>query len=297
MPHVAELTYAEAKKSLADLGIEGYEVVADGPGDEAQDDWVVKEQYPTVDFMVNHPERVELTVVDPDETPEQKAERVTAAKAAAEKKAADEKKAKAEAEAKKKAEAAAKKKAEEEAKKKAEAKLKPRVYEGFGDDIVKIKKFDAEAGQVATFEHSGGSNFAVKTLDDNMESSDLLVNEIGYYKGTVYFDEGWRSSGTTRLEITADGPWKVTLTHPDKVKKNDGKKTISGTGDTVFRYTGEGGAAKITHNGSSNFAVLQDGTGGDLLINEIGVYEGTVRFPGGSLYEIKADGAWTIDVE
>lgn len=296
MPALADMSFADAKKALADRGIKDYDVVADGPGNEAQDGWVVAQQYPAEDFLINESTKVELTVADPDETPAMKAERI-----AAEKKAAEEAAAKAEAEkkaaAKKKAEEEAKKKAEDEAKKKAAAaKLKPRVYEGYGDDVIKIKKFDADMPQVAILEHTGYRNFIVSSLDSNMEDVDLLANTIGNYSGTVYFDEGFRS-GTTSLEIQADGAWKVTLVHPEKVKEHTGSKTIKGAGDTVFRYTGDSGIASITHSGARNFIVQQSGDSGDLLINEIGAYDGTVRFPGSSLYEIKADGAWTISLE
>ena len=53
--------------------------------------------------------------------------------------------------------------------------------------------------------------------------------------------------------------------------------------------------ARVTHTGSSNFAVLSYGDSQDLLINEIGRYTGEVLIPAGtSVLEIEADGAWSI---
>jgi hypothetical protein len=55
----------------------------------------------------------------------------------------------------------------------------------------------------------------------------------------------------------------------------------------------------FTHNGRSNFSVIAYGSGDDreLLVNEIGAYQG-VRWlpPGAYTIEIDADGAWTMVV-
>ena len=84
---------------------------------------------------------------------------------------------------------------------------------------------------------------------------------------------------------------------------------FAGTGDDVvnFDLTPGDKTWAITHNGSSNFIVyLHDDAGNrDLLVNEIGEYNGTVlvpvgddsffdNSPGPATLEVKADGAWTI---
>ena len=64
----------------------------------------------------------------------------------------------------------------------------------------------------------------------------------------------------------------------------------------VFDFSDSGGAATLTHNGDSNFAVWAWGsTGRDLLVNEIGAYDGTVLVESGLVtWDVSADGDWTV---
>lgn len=183
--------------------------------------------------------------------------------------------------------AAAKKAAEE-------AKLKPKVYSGFGDDVLAISKHDTGA-QAVTIQHAGGSNFAVHSLDSSLESTDLLVNEIGNYNGTVLLDGGWSDTETSKLKITADGGWTITLVPLQKVKSFNGKVPITGTGDDVFYYKGEIASATFTHDGASNISVKTHGSDSDLLVNEIGPYKGTLVWTPG-LYTVNADGNWSATI-
>jgi hypothetical protein len=81
--------------------------------------------------------------------------------------------------------------------------------------------------------------------------------------------------------------------------------TLSGTGDAVPSFEipeDQAAIAVITHTGSSNFAIwalAEDGTENDLLVNVIGNYSGTVLFDERTgvhsvAFEITADGAWTV---
>lgn len=184
--------------------------------------------------------------------------------------------------------AAAKKAAEE-------AKLKPKVYSGFGDDVLAISKHDTGT-QAVTIQHAGWSNFAVHSLDSSLETTDLLVNEIGNYSGTVLLDGGWSDTETSKLKITADGAWTITLVPMQKVKSFNGKAPITGVGDDVFYYKGEIASATFTHDGASNIQVKTHGLDPDVLVNEIGVYKGTVVWTPG-LYSVHADGNWTATVK
>ena len=168
-------------------------------------------------------------------------------------------------------------------------------YSGVGDSILNITKpGGADVAAIATITHQGGSNFAVWSLDAAMAHNDLLVNEIGNYTGTVLMDKSSRKKSIS-LEITADGPWTVKIGAVQSALHWDGSAPASGVGDNVLFYTGKAGAAAVTHDGSSNFAVWAYATRGDLLINEIGPYTGTVRWMAGpALYEINADGRWTV---
>lgn len=212
---------------------------------------------------------------------------------------ADDKAAKA-AEDKETADIAAKKAADEAAAKAAaevaaaEAAAAPKEYVGYGDDVVTISKHGTGA-QVAVISHTGGSNFAVHTLDAALTTTDLLVNTIGNYSGTVLFDTRNRDQ-TTALKITAGGPWTVKLVPLASVRSFDGSAPMTGHGDDVFYYKGTAKAATFTHSGSSNIAVHTYGTRPDLLINEIGAYSGTVVVTPG-LYTVTADGDWSATLK
>ena len=79
-------------------------------------------------------------------------------------------------------------------------------------------------------------------------------------------------------------------------------QTFSGSGDDVVELPGNVAGcskAKLTHNGSRNFIVrpYRGDQGGVTLVNEIGPYEGTVKWDSrATSLEIDADGAWTVAV-
>ncbi len=85
---------------------------------------------------------------------------------------------------------------------------------------------------------------------------------------------------------------------------------VDGRGDSVLTCTLSTGRhrMKVSHSGSSNFTVWIHGDegGSDLLVNEIGRYDGTVLIevgtgflaiaPGGCIIEISADGRWRLEL-
>lgn len=172
------------------------------------------------------------------------------------------------------------------------------VYSGAGDSVLRIElPGGPNSVGVASIQHSGSSNFAVWSLDQNLNQSDLLINEIGPYSGTVAFNLRATES-ITALEITADGTWEVTvedlLTLPQLLPNS----TAQGEGDDLLVYLGDTTIASVEHAGDSNFAVWSHGDYSDLLINEIGAYSGQVRWPaGGALIEITANGPWSIALD
>lgn len=170
------------------------------------------------------------------------------------------------------------------------------VLTGHGDAVIKASALDGtgEPG-VATFTHDGSSNFAVWSLDANVNQIDLLVNTIGAYKGTVLFDKQ-STQHTGSLQITADGNWTVTL-HSIRALRSFDATGATGLGDDVLIYRGDAGAATITHDGSNNFVVWTYGDQTNLVVNEIGAYNGTVRWTKGpELVTVTADGNWSIKV-
>lgn len=147
---------------------------------------------------------------------------------------------------------------------------------------------------VLNITYSGGSNFIVK-LYENDKVKKLLVNEIGNYSGSILIED----SGTFDIEIKSSGSWDITssgLTIDDTT-------SFSGNGDSVTGITSHsGGNWHLTHNGGSNFIVKKYGLNSknkELVINEIGQYDGTVKIKSGDdiFFEIIADGDWTINKE
>ena len=172
------------------------------------------------------------------------------------------------------------------------------VFSGTGDTILQIElPAGPDSIGIATITHRGSSNFAIWSLDEGLNQSDLLVNEIGNYDGTVPFNltVGER---ITAFEISADGAWTVTLRDVLSVREAPQGQSSTGTGDDVLVYLGETTIADISHTGESNFAVWSFGDRNDLLVNEIGNYTGQVRWQAGpALIQVSADGAWTIALQ
>lgn len=164
-----------------------------------------------------------------------------------------------------------------------------KTVKGKGDDFVSNITLGDGIYRVH-FTHSGSSNFIVKAYNTG-SSYDLLVNEIGKYDGYVYLS----GEGPYSFEITAGGSWTYKVERLTQTSKT----SFSGKGDYVTDiFSASSGTWKFTHNGSSNFMVKVYTTSGyDLLINEIGKYDGKkiVEVPSGSnvFFEIIADGKWT----
>ncbi len=165
---------------------------------------------------------------------------------------------------------------------------------GRGDKIMKFK-IPEDAIGMASLTHAGSGNFAVWAVDASGDETDLLVNDIGRYKGRVLFDERDHS---VAFKITASGSWTVTINPVQKIPKWNGSEPRKGSGDYVIRLTGtaaEGfGILKLNHRGDGNFAIWAYGSSTDLLVNEIGRYSGEVLLGDAQVLEITANGAWTL---
>jgi hypothetical protein len=99
------------------------------------------------------------------------------------------------------------------------------------------------------------------------------------------------------LRITAAGRWQIVVRDAAAAPTFSG--TTSGHGDAVLTSLGPSGVATITHNGTSNFVVraTTSSAGQDLLVNEIGNYNGRQPWPTGPAFiQISADGDWTVKV-
>ena len=163
---------------------------------------------------------------------------------------------------------------------------------GTGDYVA--EGLNVEGYAVLTINYYGDGNFSVVSYENGDDYDDLLVNEIGNYSGRVLIDHG----GKFDLEINADGEWTIETSGLSV----DDSTSFSGTGDCVTGITTHsGGNWEITNDGDSNFAVIQYGVKSgymDLMVNEIGYYQGTVKSEKAQndniFFEVNSDGNWTI---
>lgn len=159
------------------------------------------------------------------------------------------------------------------------------MFKGRGD---KILKFDS-GPFIATLTHAGSSNFVAYSLTTDLDEDDLLVNEIGRYKGTVLAG----SDEYGGMKIEADGSWTLSMIPIEAADIKTGP--VKGKGSAVFYWgIGDNMIVDVTHKGESNFVVyLYTEDDSELLINEIGNYSGEQIMSTG-LVVIEADGTWTL---
>ncbi len=170
-------------------------------------------------------------------------------------------------------------------------------FSGSGDSIIPITLPDgSDSPGIATITNSGGDNFVVWSLDSNVQQLGLLVNTIGGYKGTVLFDIQ-SNQHTAQLQITSSGSWTVTL-HSIRALRQFTEAGATGSGDDVLVYDGKAGGAKIHNDGGDNFVVWEYGNTSNLAVNEIGAYDGVVRWAAGpSLVAVTSTGNWSIALQ
>lgn len=174
----------------------------------------------------------------------------------------------------------------------------PAVYTGSGDAIVDVEKGPEPA--VAYITGNASSRFfGVKSIDENNDVIDLLVNSTEPYEGIVPLDFG-NSEHTHRFEVQANGPWTIEVRPLVSVERLEIPGTISGTGDYVFAIVGgTPDKANITGNEASRFfGVKSYGNFVDLLVNSTDPYDGTVLLDADTVViEVQAVGDWTIEIE
>lgn len=165
------------------------------------------------------------------------------------------------------------------------------TVDGSGDDVVDIPC--AGSPCIMSVSSSGGGHFAVKTMDSSGNQTDLLVNEIAPYSGIVTDYLDYKDS--TMLQISADGSWSITFSPMSEITLAESGDSF--VGDNVVGIdASELSKIGFTHDGESNFTVKAIGMNkSNLLVNEIGSYDGTVIWnEPQSFFIVSADGTWTI---
>lgn len=171
----------------------------------------------------------------------------------------------------------------------------PQSFSGTGNEVVMLDPLGEDVFYAAVT-HDGSSNIALWSVDENGQDIDLLVNEIGGYEGEVALNFG---EDPAALRIEADGAWTIDLVHLAGAPRWDGEGVYEDRGDSVLIVDGVADGltpVTLTHDGESNFAIWAWGESyPDLIVNDIGAYEGTTLLPNGALVlQVDADGTWTI---
>lgn len=179
----------------------------------------------------------------------------------------------------------------------------PQDLRGTGQRVVKVQLAPGLA--VFAMKHTGKSNFAITLLESSGDPIDLLVNEIGSFTGSTAV--AIPEAATYVLNVDADGPWQIHITQPrpDTAAVDQPPVKLEGKGAAVSQFLRLSGLVTFTakHTGRSNFAITvlhDDGRPADLIVNEIGNYDGSQasRFTAGEyILKIAADGPWTISIE
>lgn len=176
----------------------------------------------------------------------------------------------------------------------------PETHSGNGDSIVALN-WPSDTPAIVKITHSGSRNFAVWSINGENSKNDLLVNAIGKYNGTVplNFSTG---ENTTRLQITADGAWNISVQPLVSARQFKDNSPASGSGDDVIIFLTDKkfDTATITGNSAGrSFAIwAYTDTTTDLLVNTTDPYEGEVLLPSASVivFVVSAETGdkWTI---
>ncbi|WP_394215258.1 hypothetical protein [Brachybacterium vulturis] len=171
----------------------------------------------------------------------------------------------------------------------------PQSFSGTGAEVVILEPL-GEDFFFATVTHDGSRNVALWSVDENGQDLDLMVNQIGTYEGQVALN--FREDPAA-IRVEADGNWTIDLVPLSDAPRWDGESAYEGTGDSIVLVGDVADGltpVTLTHDGERNFAIWAWGESyPDLIVNDIGAYDGTTLLPDGSVaLQVSADGNWSI---
>jgi hypothetical protein len=174
----------------------------------------------------------------------------------------------------------------------------PIVIEGSGDAVVDVERPD-DPSIIHITGNAASRHFAVTSYGSDGQRLDLLVNTTSPYDGKKPLDF-LVGEHATRFEVSATGPWTISILPLTAAQVLRVPGSIEGRGDDVVFLTGNTpDLATIVGNDSSrHFAVREYGSGRPgLLVNTTDPYQGTVPLNTDTLIlVISAVGDWAIDV-
>lgn len=169
------------------------------------------------------------------------------------------------------------------------APQEPETHAGKGNATV-TTKWPARPGFVTFACPKCTGNVFVET--DGTER--LLVNAIGAFKGTQWINI-MSGDSTGKFTVEANAAWTLTIADERSLPVLEQGKPMSGKGPAVLSSPGKASSLAVVGKGKDNFGLwaVIDGFP-DLLINEIGDYQGTVPLEGASLIEVDTPNSWTV---
>lgn len=178
--------------------------------------------------------------------------------------------------------------------------FEPITIEGQGVQVVDIQKWEGPA--ILSVTHVGRSNFIVENFDENGEQLDLLVNEIGTYRGRLLID---MEEDTARLSVDADGQWVIAL-YPiatQYMMPFEVPGTVENVSPEIYYLDTSSGEIpdliKFNFKGDGNFVVKAVGADNtELLVNEIDSWEGVIPMwrDAWVVWVEMANGEYTIEI-
>ena len=171
----------------------------------------------------------------------------------------------------------------------------PQSFSGTGSEVVILEPL-GEDFFFATVTHDGSRNVALWSVDANGQDLDLMVNTVGAYEGQVALN--FREDPAA-IRVEADGEWTIELVPLSEAPRWGGASAYEGSGDSIVIVDGVADGltpVTLTHDGERNFAIWAWGESyPDLIVNDIGAYDGTTLLPDGSVaLQVNADGNWSI---
>ncbi|NLT25055.1 MAG: hypothetical protein GXX90_00110 [Microbacteriaceae bacterium] len=171
----------------------------------------------------------------------------------------------------------------------------PVTITGDGDTIIDLPA-GAKAG-IVTAKTTADGYFSVIVRDDEGTGTDYLISGSGPFEGQAAWGV-WAYGEGTKVEITSRGAWELTFEPISSAPALT--SDMSGSGYRVFLYDGPAGTITGTHDGESNFIVVEYAESYPyfgLIFNEIGEYSGQKMIRSGpSVVRVEADGNWTFKV-
>jgi hypothetical protein len=170
-----------------------------------------------------------------------------------------------------------------------------RIGFGHGPDVL---TFPGPAGGVFEIVSSGQDHTAVWSLDEGLQQSELLVNQVGHYSGRRLVGLPNPAMG---LQIDTGNSWEI-WHHSMESLPLLGDGVLQGRGDDVILTVpwGEpGGPAfilEIVCRTDGHIALTAWGDNGGLLVNQIGSIAGRLVVPAGTAFLVlNAEDPWALN--